>query len=239
MQTRLSLLAIAIAVALVAAGCNKNSSTAPQTTQAPTFPSVTFTGPTTNSSDSHAIQAKTYATSINAYSSGALFAAFGGLNPAQSGNTWTWTVTEGTLTVTYSMTKQADGSYTWQWVENGTDQSSGAVYHNWVFFSGSRTADGKSGDWKVYQDSTTKLAADFSWSTNASSVLTGSLKIYDTNGTTIVEQLTVINNPGGSGEVDIYTGNVVTFKATWTSTGTGTWWTYDNTGTQTGTGTWT
>ncbi len=239
MKTKLYLLIVAIVVALVAAGCNKSSSTSPQTSQPPTFPSVTFKAPATNSTDSYATMTKSYATSINAYSSGALFAAFGGMNPAQNGNTWTWTITEGTLTVTYTMTKLADNSVTWQWMENGTDQSTGAVYHNWVFFSGSRSADGKSGDWKVFQDSTTNLAADFAWSTSATNVLTGTLKVYASNGTTITDQLTVINNGDGSGEVDVYTGAVVTFKATWVASGAGTWWTYNTSGTQTGTGTWT
>ena len=123
MHTKLYLLTIGIAIALVGAGCSKKSSspTSPQTSNAPTFPSVVVKGPTTNSTDQYAQTTKAYATEANALTSTALFAAFSGLNPTQNGSTWTWTVTEQTLTVTFTETQQADGSLTWSWKQNGTD----------------------------------------------------------------------------------------------------------------------
>ncbi|HEY6952531.1 MAG TPA: hypothetical protein VI758_08985 [Bacteroidota bacterium] len=228
---------VATAVAVGMMGCSKSSTTAPVTPTAPAFPSVTFKGPATASTDANAQATIALATSANAYSNGAVFATFAGVNPAQSGNSWTWSYTAGNWSITFTETKQPDGSYTWQWVENGTNPNNHAVYSNWTFFSGSRSADGANGDWKVYYDSTTTLNAEFTWST-VSGVKTGSLKVYASNGITITDQMTVINNTDGSGEVDVYTGAVVTYKSTWSANGSGTWWTYSNTGTQTGTGTW-
>jgi hypothetical protein len=240
MHTKLYLLTIGIAIALVGAGCSKKSSspTSPQTSNAPTFPSVVVKGPTTNSTDQYAQTTKAYATEANALTSTALFAAFSGLNPTQNGSTWTWTVTEQTLTVTFTETQQADGSLTWSWKQNGTDPQTQVVYNNWVFFSGTHNADGKSGDWKVYNDNTTTVAGDYAWSTNASGVLTATLTSYNTDGT-LDGKLVIVNNTDNSGEVDVYTGTVLTFKATWVASGSGTWWTYNSTsGTQTSTGTW-
>jgi hypothetical protein len=241
MRTKFVLFTIAVAVAVVLAGCSKSSTTpnSPVTQNtAPSFPSVTVSGPTTTSTEAHAQLAVGYAAEVNAYSNSGLFGAFAGMNGTQNGNTWTWTITEGTLGVTFTETKQSDGSYTWSWVENGTDPSTKVTYSNWTFFSGNRTSDGKNGDWKVYKDNTTVVAADFSWTTNASGTPTGTVLGY-TSGT-LATKIAVVNNSDKSGEVDVYAGTVLTFKATWIASGAGSWWMYDSgTGTQTGTGTWT
>ncbi len=239
MSTRFFLFVTAIVLTVVLSGCGSKSSspTAPATNTAPSFPSVAISGPKTTSTDQHAQMTVAYAAEVNAYTSGAVFAEFTGQNGTQSGNTWTWTVTNGTLTVTFSETKQSDGSYTWQWVANGTDPSTHVTYSNWTFFSGTRSVDGKNGDWKVFNDNKTSLAADFSWSTNAGGTLSGNALLYDTTGT-LTGKITAVNNTDKSGEVDVYTGTVLTFKATWVAAGSGSWWTYDNTGTQSGTGTW-
>ncbi len=240
MRTKLYLVTIGIAIALVATSCNKKSSspTAPQSSTPPAFPSVTVKGPNTTSTDSHAQLAVTYSAEVNALANSALFGAFAGLNPAQTGSTWTWTVVESTLTVTFTETQNADGSISWSWKENGTDPSTHVTYSNWVFFSGTRSADGKSGEWKVYNDNTTILAADFTWSTSASNVFTGTLQGYNSSGV-LTDKIVVINNADGSGEVDAWNATVLVFKATWVAAGTGTWTTYDSTtGAQTATGTW-
>jgi hypothetical protein len=241
MRTNFILFTAVLAGTIVLAGCSKSSSTTPTsstTNTAPPFPSVTVSGPTTTSTEAHAQLAIGYAAEVNAYSSTGLFGAFAGMNGTQNGNTWTWTITKGTLSVTFTETKQSDGSYTWSWVENGTDPSTKVVYTNWTFFSGNRTSDSKSGNWRVYQDNTTVVAADFSWTTNATGTLTGTVLGY-TNGT-LATKILVVNNSDKSGEVDVYAGTVLTFKATWIANGAGSWWTYDSgTGNQTGTGTWT
>ncbi len=240
MRIKFQLCTVGIAVALFAAGCSKKSSspTAPQNT-APAFPSVTIKGPSTSSSDAHAQTAVAYTTEVNALTNSGLFGAFAGMNGTQTGSTWTWVVTEGTLSVTFTEAQQADGSYTWSWKENGTNSQTNVVYNNWVFFSGNRSADGRNGEWKVFNDDATTLAGDFTWATNASNVLSATLLSYNTSGSLTGKIAVTNNHADNSGEVDYYVGTVMTFKATWTSTGAGTWWTYDSgTGTQTGTGTW-
>jgi hypothetical protein len=243
MQIRFLLLAVALAAAIVLSGCSKSSSstpTSPGTTQnsAPAFPSIVVAGPKTTSSDAHATETVAYAASVNAYTNSGLFAAFTGTSGTQSGNTWTWTFTEATLSVTFNEIKQTDGSYTWSWIENGTNANTHVTYNNWTFFSGNRTADGKNGEWKVFNDNTSTLAGDFVWATNASGTLTATLSAYNSTGT-FTGRYIVTNNSDSSGEVDVYTGTVLVFKATWIAAGSGSWWTYDSgTGTQTGTGTW-
>lgn len=241
MRTRLFLLTIGIVIALVAAGCNKKSSspTAPQTT-APTFPLVTIKGPNTNSTDQYAQTTKATCASVSALTTPAFLGALITVNPTQSGNTWTWSATEGTLTITSTATKQSDGSYTWSAKLNGMNPSDSVTYNNWVALTGSSSADGKSGDFKSYVVNATTLEGDFTWTTNASGVLTATLQSYSSDGSTVTGKLVITNNSDNSGELDVYTGTVLTFKSTWVAAGSGTWWTYSvTTGAQTGTGTWT
>lgn len=237
MRTLTALLAFALLVGV--GGCSKKSDnpTAPATTTAPSFPKETFKGPTTNSSDYNVGIVNGYVAVANAYSN--YFNFFAGTNATQNGNTWTWSVTNGTESVVFSMTKQSDGSYTWKWVVNGTDQSSGRTYNNKTLFEGTVSADGKNGEWKVYQDTTSLLTADFVWATNSSGKLTGTLNLYHDDGSTIDTKYQIINNSDNSGEVDLYSGTVLVYKATWKADGSGTWTTYDSTsGNQTATGTW-
>jgi antitoxin component YwqK of YwqJK toxin-antitoxin module len=237
MRAFVTLLAFALIVGL--GGCSKKSDnpTGPTTSAAPSFPTETFKGPKTSSSDYNVGIVNGYVELANAYSG--YFNVFAGTNATQNGNTWTWSITSGNESVTFSMTKQSDGSYHWNWVVNGTDQSTGRVYNNKILFEGTISSDGKNGEWKVYQDTTSLLAADFVWTTNSSGTLSGTLNIYQDNGSTIDEQYLIKNNSDGSGEVDLYSGTVPVYKATWKADGSGTWFTYDSaTGAQTGTGTW-
>ncbi len=237
MRTFATLLAFALIVGL--GGCSKKTDNpaGPVNSTAPSFPTVTFKGPNTNSSDPNVSIIQGYVSLGNAYSN--YFNVFAGTNATQSGNTWTWSETNGNESVTFSMTKQSSGSYSWKWVVNGTDQSSGRTYNNKTFFEGTVGADGKSGEWKVYQDTTSLLAADFVWATNSSGTLSGTLSIYQDDGSTVEEKYQIANNSDGSGEVDLYSGTILVYKATWQTNGSGTWITYDSTtGAQTGTGTW-
>ncbi|HEY6952529.1 MAG TPA: hypothetical protein VI758_08975 [Bacteroidota bacterium] len=239
MRTRHFLFTLGTALALVAGGCDKKDSTTtgPQTNTPPPFPSVTVTGPSTTSSDTYAQTTIAYATAFGALTNPAMFTPFSGQNSVQSGNTWTWTVTAGTLTITFTTTKEADGSYTWSWKQNGYDSSSHTTYVNWVFISGSRSADGKNGEWMIYEDNTTTLSARLTWATNAGGTLTATWFGY-TNGV-ITDKLVIVNNSDKSGELTVYDGTVLIFKSTWIANGSGTWWTYSSsTGLQTGTGTW-
>jgi hypothetical protein len=218
---------------LLISGCTKNSSpTEPQQT-APSLPSLTLRSPNTNSTDQNPQTIKSYVTSVNSYT--LVLAPLKFLQPVQNGNTWTWTYTQGALTVKFSGTNQADGSAQWMAVVNGTD-SSGTTFTNWTAAQGTTSADGKTGDWKIYDTSATTIAAEISWTT-VQNVLTGTLKTY--SGGVFQGQAVIINNSDNSGQLTLYSGSSLTYKAAWLSNGSGQWWTYDPDGTQTGTGNWT
>jgi hypothetical protein len=241
MRTKLFLFTVGLAFALIASGCNKKSSNpvSPTTTSnAPVFPAVVIKGPNTTSNDLYAQETKGYAASVNTLTTPVYLGLVAGVNPTENGNAWTWTATQGNFTVTATANKQADGSYTWSLTLNGTESGSSTTYNNWVAFTGTASADGKSGDFKAYDDNTTTLTGDFVWSTNASGTLTATLTSY-TNGAAD-GKMVIVNNADNSGELDAYTGTVLTFKSTWIASGAGSWWTYDNsTGAQIGTGSWT
>jgi hypothetical protein len=203
---------------------------------APTFPTLTLKGPNTNSSDSHAQLTKNTITSFNAGFAPTYVALLTTVNPTQSGDTWTWSLVQGTLTVTTTATKQNDGSYMWSVKLNGTDPYTDSTYNNWVAITGTSTSDKKSGNFNTYARNTTVVIGNVVWSTDANGKLTATFTSYG-NGLSTGKGV-VVNNSDDSGELDLYTGSVVTYKSTWVASGAGTWWTYDSTGTQTGTGTW-
>jgi hypothetical protein len=228
------LFTLVFAAALLVTGCSKESSPTETEGTAPSIPSVNFKGPTTNSQDVNAVLVKNYVTAMNSYS--LIFAPFATAQGVQSGNTWTWTYTEGTLTVRFTATRQGDGSFTWKMILNGTDPDDQTVYNNWTGIEGTTSADGKNGNWKIYDDNTTVLIAEYVWTTT-NNVLTGTLKEY--SGGAVDYQSIVVNNPDNSGELKIYAGTVMTYRAVWQANGAGQWWTYDSSGSQTGTGNWT
>ncbi|MBM4162305.1 MAG: hypothetical protein FJ217_14545 [Ignavibacteria bacterium] len=222
-------------LAVFVAGCSKNdtSPTEPEGSAA-TIPTISFKGPNTNSQDVNAVMVKNYVSAMNSYS--LIFTPLLALQGSQSGNTTTWTYTDRTLTVKFSATRQSDGSYSWKMVLNGVDPDDQTVYNNWTALEGTTSADGKNGNWKIYEENTTVLLAEYIWTTN-NNVLTGTLKEY--MGSALEYQSIVVNNPDNSGELRIYTGSAMTYKAVWQANGSGQWWTYDLNGTQTGTGNWT
>lgn len=224
-----------LAFAFVLSGCSKNDSspTEPQLS-APTVPSLVFTGPNTTSTETNAQMIKSYVSAMNSFTT--MFAPYQYIQSVRDGNTWTWNYTEGTLTIKMTSTYQSDGSYLWKLILNGKDPSDGTTYNNWTAMEGSTSGDGKSGSWKIYEENTTTVGGDFAWATS-NNVLTGTQKEY-TNGVS-TGQIVLVNNPDNTGEMRVYEGTVMTYKATWTAAGSGQWWTYNSSGTQTGTGSWT
>ncbi len=222
------------------AGCSKDSSStgpAPQQQAGPTVPTATFKGPqTSNTSDAHASMAIGYANAMNALMSPA--AAFSGQTAVNAGNTYTWTYTAGTLTETFTAIRQGDGSYTWSWTLSGVEGT-----HNygsgWTFWTGTTSADGKSGSWTFYEFGTTGKVADLVYTTNASNVLTGTWQTYDTS-SVVTSKLVLTNNADNSGEINAYSDAThLYYKATWLANGTGSWWIYNSDGvTVASQGTW-
>jgi antitoxin component YwqK of YwqJK toxin-antitoxin module len=145
------------------------------------------------------------------------------LPATKNGNVTTWTMNSGTFTWTFTGTKQSDGSYTWTWVVNGTYEN--VTYDHWTYWSGTTSADGKSGSWSFYEYGTTHSVEDLNYTT-VNGVLTGTWLIYASG--VIAEKFVIINNADNSGEFDMYNdGTTLYEKVTWTASGTGTWATYN------------
>ena len=222
---------VALGLALFFVGCGKSedSPTEPQE-EAPPIPTVRFKGPNTTSQDPYAQTAKLAAEWFNVVTS--IWDAFRSLPATREGNTWKWTYTAGGVTHTYTGTKQADGSVQWRYTLNG------GGYSNWTALEGSTSGDGKSGNWKAYEDKSTRLDVELSWSTSTANVLSGVWRDYE-NGVPD-ERIEMTNNPDGSGEMKMYNrANILILRIVWQSNGSGQWWTYSDTGQQTGTGRWT
>ena len=234
------IVALAAVYLLALIGCSKSSNpanvdTAPTTK--PAIPTLTVTGPQTQSSDSYAQTAQLYASVVNVYANFA--APYSQLPATQNGNTWTYGINQGGFSVTITATYNSDGSYTWRMVLNGTESGSSVSYTNWTAMEGTTSADGKSGSWNIYYDNSTQESAAFSFSTNASGDVTSHLIAYNEDGT-VDGKYDFINNHDNSGELSFYTNDVLVMKITWQSDGTGSWWTYDEqTGVQIGHDTWT
>jgi hypothetical protein len=114
----------------------------------------------------------------------------------------------------------------------------GGRYNNWTVFEGTTSADGKNGSWKVYEENSTRIDLEVSWTTSSSNVLTGVWRDYEHG--VPDERLEYINNPDNSGEMKLFNKqNVLTLRIVWQANGSGEWWTYSDTGQQTGNGRWT
>jgi len=232
---KLYFLVILLFASVLITSCSKkdDNPAAPGET-APGIPSVSFKGPNTSSTDQFAQQTKSIVTSFNAYPM--LFSGmFASVKPSGGGNNWNWVLSPGNgATETFTGTKNSDGSYSWKLVFNGTVDD--VSYNNFKAMDGHTSADGKSGNWRIYEDNTTTLVAEFSWTTSSSGVLSGNLIEYD--GPDISGQMTVVNNTDNSGELKIYGQNSeMQFNSTWKADGTGEWHSYDN-GLETTNGNW-
>ena len=225
------LICFGLMIALLSSGCT-NSPTAPEQST-PTIPSISFKGPKTNSSDPNAQSVITSVASLNVYTE--QLTLLGSLPSVQKGNTRTWTYTFKQLTATLTATAQADGSDQWALVLNGTD-TSGTNYSNFTVGRGTTSADGKNGTWDLYDSTSTSPLSELSWTTT-NDILNGTLKSFQ--GGSVNAQTIVVNNPDNSGQLTLYSGTTLTFKAVWLPNGSGQWWTYDPNGAQSGIGNWT
>jgi hypothetical protein len=219
-------------------GCKEDKSTpsGPNTTAAPTIPQVTFKGPNTTSTDANAQLAKSNATMMNGVMSQSTY--FAAIPAQQNGNTYTWTYGAGGETYTFTGVKQSDGSYVWTLTYTGS--ASGTPVTNFTLWQGTTSADGKTGNWTFYEPGHAGKTDEFTYTTNASNILTGTWSVYNTGGTTLASKTIIVNNPDGSGSLEVYDdGTFMNYKSVWIANGSGTWYTYDSSGTQIGTGTWT
>lgn len=230
MKKLFSVLVVLTAMTLLA-GCDKESNPIDDTpSKKPTAPTLSMSGPNTNSTNQFALQAQSFSQMFNGYAQ--FFTAFASLEGEQNGNTWTYTYNFGTITETITVTQQSDGSYTWAVIFNGTDGE--VTYNNWKAMEGTSSADSKSGSWKVYTENSTQLEAELAWNTDAQGNETGMLKSY-TNGV-LNEQLDIVNNIDGSGSMKMYQKKnssndlFLNIEITWIANGTGAYTVYNENG---------
>ena len=154
-------------------------------------------------------------------------------NPTGSGGSYQWSVTQNGLTLTIKADVQSDGSVKWTVTLNGTDPNSGTTYNNWVALSGSTDAEGKNGQFTIYEENSTNVAAQITWSEDSNGNRT--ITMSSSEGLT----WKIVANADGSGSVVTEENGKKTFEASWTANGSGTWASYDpQTGQQTGSGSW-
>jgi hypothetical protein len=216
-------------------GCKKDETSTSPTTTTTAVPQVSFKGPNTASTDMYVTMTKGYVDGINGLmQAGTLFTGVAG---TQVGNTYTWTTVSDNLTVTLTATKQSDGSTNWAMSITGV--YSNKSYTNFKIWDGYTSADGKNGNWKIYEPGHTNYD-ELIYTTDANNVLTGTYSSYLVDGT-LDHKWVVVNNADASGRVEEYgnaNGTKLSYKAVWAANGSGTWYIYNSSGVQTSTGTW-
>jgi hypothetical protein len=227
-------ISVTLALILLATGCSKNESSPTESqSTTPPLPSIVFKGPGSSANDPSLLLLRSYLAGVNSFAT--TLAPLALSTPVQSAGTWTWTYINKTLTLLLTAATQTDGTYLWRLMFNGVDPADGTTYDHWLGVDGTTSADGKTGSGKTYVRNKTQVSSEFNWIV-ANNVLTGTLKPY-INGT-VLGQTVVVNNPDNSGELRVYTGSAIVYKAVWQTNGSGQWWSYDTNGAQTGTGTW-
>ncbi|HEX2865615.1 MAG TPA: hypothetical protein VHO03_01160 [Ignavibacteriales bacterium] len=221
---------ILLLLSLVITSCSKkdDNPTGPEASgTAPTFPTITFKGPNTSSTDTYATQTNSVITAFNGFPQ-MLSGPFSAVKPSSEGGDWKWVVSPGNgATETFYATKNSDGSFTWRLILNGKVDADEDAYNNWKAVDGYTSADGKNGNWKIYKPNTTSTVAEFSWTTNSSGTLTGTIIEYD--GSTVSSKMEVVNNADNSGSLKQYGANaVLEFQSSWKADGSGEWHSYNN-----------
>jgi hypothetical protein len=207
-----------LVAALVAfAGCSEEESTAPTTT-APTIPVLQMTTSITNTTDFGAtLSQSTIYVFSSLMSMTQLFAA---LPPTSANGTYTWSFSGGGETITMTAVRQSDGSYVWTWKFTGVIND--VQVTNFTLWSGTSSADGKTGSFAFYEPGVTGASEDVTWSVAANGTITATWKVY-TDGVVTFKAIGVVNTDK-SGTLDIYdNGTTLTFHSAWNAAGAGTW----------------
>ena len=236
LKQKMKILLLLFFTGLLLSSCSKDSSTEPEKTE----PEKTEAKPLTiktvdvpeamkKVSDAKASTTVAYvnlANSFNAYT--ALFQVPQGAN--SSGNTYTWS--RDGLSITMYYTEESD-NLSWKLVFNGTED--GTVYNNWVAMEASQSADQKNGWMKIYEENSTAVASEWTWTTDSNGQYSFIMQSKGGEGTS---KIVVKSNPDKSGELNFYTNNVRTSKTTWDKDGNGQWWEYDAQGNLLNSGSW-
>jgi hypothetical protein len=201
-----------LAIGLTMAGCDKSNE---PDNSPPSIPVLQFSTPAQPTTvDTCQYPAWLYAQAVNEFA--LLPTYFSQLRPTQDGNAWVWQIAEGNASMVLRAEKTSSGDVTWALVLNG-DDGEGTVYNNWTAMRGTTSADGSSGTLTFYEENTTTVEGEFSWTKNSAGVLTGTLISY-TSGVQDAK-IVHVSNPNGSGEITVYARSgsnwVQTFHATW------------------------
>jgi len=221
---------ILIVIIAFVVGCTEENPLEP--ISAPTLPIVAFKGPNTTSTHEEAKNVKAFVSSFNAFTTS--FDAFSLTQPTVSGDTYTWTLTESSLTLRLTATIRSDSGYTWKLILNGNDGST--TYNNWTAIEGTTDAGMRNAAWNIYEDNTTTKSSDFLWTITSSGSLVGTLNQYVAGA--LSGQTTITDNANFTGEVRVYQSTVQTYRAIWLSNGSGQYFYYDANGVVTSQGTW-
>jgi len=228
------------------AGCSKDNPSEPKE-EAPQFVPKTVAVPEAmqNSSDPMAQMAMSYIGSANMITNFSAFFTPPGLmkTSANLGSTgWERKWEQDGITITLTATEN-DTGYQWSVKLDGTSQSTGETYNNFIFLKIEQNKDGTAGRFSMFdpeEDASSGLIMEWVWSTLPGDVLDVIRTFYDDG--IPAGRIKVLSNPDKSGELYFYdyvNGNfVMEFKATWTSSGTGEWWSYDSMGNVDSHGSW-
>jgi hypothetical protein len=190
----------------------------------------------TQSQDMHAHMAVTYVGLANSFS------AYGGLfaPPARAlcsvnrDGEWTYTWSDGLLTVTLNITETSTHYY-WKIYFDGTQGN--VTYNDFLYIEAEQTIDGNSGSMTLYDPELTELSCFWQWNWDANEVFHFTFEVPNE------AKILIDVNPDGSGflEYHIYgtAGYWRNLRIEWTAAGTGEWWEYDEAGNIIANGTWT
>jgi hypothetical protein len=211
---------VILAALFVFAGCGEDKATTPTST-APTVPTITLQTPITNTTDANALQTSSMIQLFNALLG--MNQAFAALPSNSSNGTHTWTYTVDGVTWTMTAVLQGD-AYVWTYKVTGLVD--GVQLNNFVMWTGTVSADGKTGTSQFFEHgtgtSTSILAWDLVWTTAPNGAMTLTYREY--TGAAVTFKLVLTYNSDHSGSLDEYdNGSTLSFHAQWLANGTGTW----------------
>jgi len=227
------------------AGCSSDKSSEPKE-EAPQFVPKTISVPQNmqQSSDPMAQMAMNHIMTANAMSN---FASFFTPPPllktsdALGATDWEKKWDQDGMTITLTATEN-DTGYQWEVKLDGTSQSSGITYSNFIFLRIEQNKNGTAGKFTLYdfENNTTDILMEWVWNTLPGDIFDFVGTFYD-NGVPEAK-IKIISNPDNSGELYFFeyiNGTfVLEFKAAWTASGSGEWWTYDENGNIVNQGSW-
>jgi hypothetical protein len=146
-------------------------------------------------------------------------------NWEKTGDTWTYSETEGNLTTTVTITETSDG-YEFKIIISGTDEYGNTM--SGTLLEAYAAKDGTSGYWRFYDTSEnpSKLFFSYTWQVDANQTITATMKLYGNDGS-VLSQTDLTINSDKSGNYTTKNGNGETMQtATWNADGSGSMTTY-------------